>query len=280
MWVIVPFLPFHLLSTPEPQFVVTGSIDVAVLQTSTAGRVCELFVLFVTLLIIRHILTCVVIWQIDRIAFVHAFGWDDDGITEFFRRCSTSLCRQKPRMELDPSPFPGGFLWGGYCALLNCFVSAFCLIRATDVIIFVWLITRLLINRFQFCTPLARDVPNMAQKENAKTPPTNPPQMSVPTPAVVTTTATNPSTISQRPRTMTKPAVGSSMNNAVSGDKQDDARGAATAGWAASWSKLLWEKWRWGALIALAVLVSRISSSVWGMEEKVIMPIIYEFGLF
>lgn len=43
-------------------------------------------------------------------------------------------------------------------------------------------------------------------------------------------------------------------------EKQDEARNAA-AGWAASWSQLLWEKWRWGALIALAVLVSRFSST-------------------
>lgn len=30
--------------------------------------------------------------------------------------------------------------------------------------------------------------------------------------------------------------------------------------WAAGWRNVIWEKWRWGALIALAVVVSRLSS--------------------
>ncbi|EKM82201.1 hypothetical protein AGABI1DRAFT_112285 [Agaricus bisporus var. burnettii JB137-S8] len=113
----------------------------------------------------------------------------------------------------------------------------------------------------EFCTPLARDVPNMAQKEKAKTPPAKP----TPTPpssSTVGATTSTPGSNNHLTRTVTKTMVGSNTNNPVSGDKQDDVRGAATAGWAAAWSKLLWEKWRWGALIALAVLVSRFSSSV------------------
>jgi len=43
-------------------------------------------------------------------------------------------------------------------------------------------------------------------------------------------------------------------------DKTEETRNATTA-WAMSWGQLLWEKWRWGAVIALAVLVSRFSSS-------------------
>jgi len=43
-------------------------------------------------------------------------------------------------------------------------------------------------------------------------------------------------------------------------DKTEEARNP-TPGWAMSWGQLLWEKWRWGAVIALAVLVSRFSSS-------------------
>ena len=31
--------------------------------------------------------------------------------------------------------------------------------------------------------------------------------------------------------------------------------------WAAGWRNMIWEKWRWGALIAFAVVVSRLSSS-------------------
>jgi len=33
-------------------------------------------------------------------------------------------------------------------------------------------------------------------------------------------------------------------------------------GWATTWRAVIWEKWRWGALIALAVVVSRITSGV------------------
>lgn len=39
----------------------------------------------------------------------------------------------------------------------------------------------------------------------------------------------------------------------------DDASGAAEV--AMSWGQVLWEKWRWGVLIALAVVVSRLSSA-------------------
>lgn len=39
----------------------------------------------------------------------------------------------------------------------------------------------------------------------------------------------------------------------------EDARGSLGS-WAAGWRDFVWEKWRWGALIAIAVLVSRLSS--------------------
>lgn len=35
-------------------------------------------------------------------------------------------------------------------------------------------------------------------------------------------------------------------------DKREEGQNAV--GWATSWKQLLWDKWRWGALIALAVL--------------------------
>lgn len=35
---------------------------------------------------------------------------------------------------------------------------------------------------------------------------------------------------------------------------------AAPLGWAASWKEAAWNKWRWGILIAFAVIVSRLSS--------------------
>lgn len=41
-----------------------------------------------------------------------------------------------------------------------------------------------------------------------------------------------------------------------------NARAGGTFGtFALGWRNLIWEKWRWGAVIAIAVLVSRLSSS-------------------
>jgi len=36
---------------------------------------------------------------------------------------------------------------------------------------------------------------------------------------------------------------------------------APGTGWATAWRQYIWDKWRWGVLIALAVVVSRSSSS-------------------
>jgi len=37
--------------------------------------------------------------------------------------------------------------------------------------------------------------------------------------------------------------------------------GDGSRGWAANWKQVVWEKWRWGVLIALAVIVSRITTN-------------------
>jgi ubiquitin-conjugating enzyme E2 J2 len=37
--------------------------------------------------------------------------------------------------------------------------------------------------------------------------------------------------------------------------------GEGSRGWAATWREVVWDKWRWGVLIALAVVVSRITTS-------------------
>ncbi|KIM62499.1 hypothetical protein SCLCIDRAFT_119429 [Scleroderma citrinum Foug A] len=38
-------------------------------------------------------------------------------------------------------------------------------------------------------------------------------------------------------------------------------RPAVPQGYAASWRQVIWEKWRWGVLIALAVIVSKITTT-------------------
>lgn len=37
--------------------------------------------------------------------------------------------------------------------------------------------------------------------------------------------------------------------------------GDGSRGWTATWRQVVWDKWRWGVLIALAVVVSRITTS-------------------
>ncbi|KIJ55508.1 hypothetical protein M422DRAFT_24077 [Sphaerobolus stellatus SS14] len=103
----------------------------------------------------------------------------------------------------------------------------------------------------EYCTPELIDLPNMGEKERGK--PDTPPKSTSPI-ANPVVTASLPSA--------SQPAI-PPTSNAV--DKPapanpNNARGTV-GGWAAGWRELIWEKWRWGALIAIAVLVSRLSSN-------------------
>ncbi|KAI0313195.1 ubiquitin-conjugating enzyme/RWD-like protein [Amylostereum chailletii] len=117
-----------------------------------------------------------------------------------------------------------------------------------------------------YCTPIARNPPNMGEKERGI--PDKPPvQKSVPKP-------TPPSSSMPRSSQLaTAPAPGNILKNAAGAAVRPRkiARAAASGsaagpgdasrGWAASWRQLVCEKWRWGLLIALAVIVSRITTS-------------------
>ncbi|PBK98889.1 ubiquitin-conjugating enzyme E2 6 [Armillaria gallica] len=109
-----------------------------------------------------------------------------------------------------------------------------------------------------YCTPQPRDLPNMGERERGIIKPpvtlfTSAPQPTVPQQAVAKTTPLP--TLAVIP---TAPTV--SANSAPRGSigKPDEAANAV--GWASGWSQLFWQKWRWGILIALAVIVSKISS--------------------
>ena len=52
------------------------------------------------------------IFQIDWPSVIHAFGWNDDGIAEFIRRCKTRLCRTESWVECDAVSFQRSFPWG------------------------------------------------------------------------------------------------------------------------------------------------------------------------
>ncbi|KAJ7230359.1 UBC-like protein [Mycena pura] len=90
----------------------------------------------------------------------------------------------------------------------------------------------------EYCDTNIRDLPNMGERERG--------------PSVA------------QPQPQAPVFVFSAPTPTAAGDKAavptSDATGSATA-WTASLGKVLWEKWRWGLLIALAVVVSRFSSS-------------------
>jgi ubiquitin-conjugating enzyme E2 J2 len=103
-----------------------------------------------------------------------------------------------------------------------------------------------------YCTQSLKDLPNMGDQR--------PPQSQQST---IYTPPSQPilSTSSHILATNATPAVPGTSNSAPSLDASkakatDDAAGAAM-----SWGQILWEKWRWGVLIAIAVVVSRLSSA-------------------
>jgi len=94
----------------------------------------------------------------------------------------------------------------------------------------------------EYCTSFLRNLPNMGEKERGVAPaPVSPVHNSMPT---------NPTT--QNPAGDAVVPADNATSNGVPGV------GDATAlGWI---FRVVWEKWRWAALIALAVIVSRVSS--------------------
>ncbi|KAG6902491.1 hypothetical protein C0995_016068 [Termitomyces sp. Mi166 len=104
-----------------------------------------------------------------------------------------------------------------------------------------------------FCTPHPRDLPNMGQKERGK-------------PDAPTTTSPDPSNATLGLAPATSPATPLTLvpsfpatPTASTTGKPDESRKTG-ASLAATWGHLLGEKWRWGLLIAVAVIVSRLSS--------------------
>ncbi|TDL23815.1 UBC-like protein [Rickenella mellea] len=93
------------------------------------------------------------------------------------------------------------------------------------------------------CATVMKDLPNMAQKERGITPA----QSSTSSPA-------SPSSADTR----SSPGP-DQRENATSGTVAKDGNDAAAK--SLGWGQIIWEKWRWGILIALAVLVSRFSST-------------------
>ena len=93
----------------------------------------------------------------------------------------------------------------------------------------------------------------MGERERGRpSTPTVAPTTVTPTPAPVPTAPAPPPQPAQNPL----PAI---VAASPSSRKAED-NAAAAVGWASGWGTLFWQKWRWGILIALAVIVSKISS--------------------
>jgi len=114
----------------------------------------------------------------------------------------------------------------------------------------------------EYCTPSRRPLPNMGEKERGlpDTPSTSEPLDSVtsairlpsfPTPRVGL--GTQPPVVVPKSAGVVRPRKGRAVSTTGAGD--------GSLGWTATWRQVVWDKWRWGVLIALAVVVSRITTS-------------------
>ncbi|KAF5383860.1 hypothetical protein D9615_003794 [Tricholomella constricta] len=114
-----------------------------------------------------------------------------------------------------------------------------------------------------YCTPYPRDLPNMGQKERGKPeappiPPLSSSPLITPKPPPLGLTISSSSNLAP---TAALTLTTSAGNSSASGTGKPDENRKPAASLAATWGHILWEKWRWGVLIALAVIVSRFSSS-------------------
>ncbi|GJJ11375.1 hypothetical protein Clacol_005607 [Clathrus columnatus] len=103
----------------------------------------------------------------------------------------------------------------------------------------------------EYCTPTPKDLPNMGERERGI-----PDERQRTTPG---TEAIVPNSI---------PLGTASQDETLGGSDKQIAQNAPNANahgafgtFALGWRNLIWEKWRWGAVIAIAVLVSRLSSN-------------------
>ncbi|KAF9244169.1 UBC-like protein [Melanogaster broomeanus] len=119
-----------------------------------------------------------------------------------------------------------------------------------------------------YCTPTLRDLPNMGERERGKPEAQAMVKPSTTSlfPILSSTSATLPQQMIHRRNLGTAPQppmipvaaapmVADAPNSLTSTNKPP-----VPQGWTTSWRQVILEKWRWGVLIALAVIVSRISS--------------------
>jgi len=101
----------------------------------------------------------------------------------------------------------------------------------------------------EYCTPTMRDLPNMGESVRGKSSdpsPSQPPQKPTP-PHII-----------EQPRAAPNPQPGAAPPSATDSKAVTVASSSDASG---GWADVIWQKWRWGPFIAIAVIVSRLSSS-------------------
>ncbi|OJT13737.1 Ubiquitin-conjugating enzyme E2 6, partial [Trametes pubescens] len=106
----------------------------------------------------------------------------------------------------------------------------------------------------EYCTPTLRDVPNMAQKERGISPSPSPKTS-------VSSTAPGSAPASPAPTPAPVPKDKAVTRAPNGGIPSTDGSNGVGQSWAASLRQMVWQKWRWGVILALALVVSRMSSS-------------------
>ncbi|KAI0085780.1 UBC-like protein [Irpex rosettiformis] len=107
----------------------------------------------------------------------------------------------------------------------------------------------------EYCASSAKDLPNMGQKERGT------PSILSSQPVVKPLTFASPNAPTALAPPPTQAASPSDNSNAVAVPSSHDSRANVVAGWGASFRQVIWEKWRWGVVLVLAVIVSRLSST-------------------
>ncbi|KAI0342960.1 UBC-like protein [Trametopsis cervina] len=111
----------------------------------------------------------------------------------------------------------------------------------------------------EYCSPIVRDLPNMGQKDrgNSATSSSQTSGNDAPRPLTFVQPIV-PATAAQPPA---QPTSQPDSNGVIKTPASNEPRATVVAGWGTSLRQLLWEKWRWGVVLVLAVMVSRLSSS-------------------
>ncbi|THU90781.1 UBC-like protein [Dendrothele bispora CBS 962.96] len=118
-----------------------------------------------------------------------------------------------------------------------------------------------------YCTPSSRDLPNMGQQPGGDSKTTDPKSCLLPPVPPLPTTSSGQVPLLASNASAAAASFASNTGNHHDSSSQPNKLTRKTEetsnanGAAGAWTQLVWDKWRWGLLIALAVVVSRLTSS-------------------